>query len=173
MSALEIHPFPPVWNEQSRILILGSFPSVRSRETGFYYGHPQNRFWPLLAYLYNEQVPDSVDEKRNFVLRHGIALWDVIESCQITGSSDSSIRKVKPNHIAALIKQTNIRSVYCNGQQAWRLYQKYCAETCSLQGIPLPSTSPANAVWSMKKLIEAWQIILPLPETGEKPKSND
>jgi len=99
----QVHPFPPVWNEQSRILILGSFPSVRSRETGFYYGHPQNRFWPLMARLYGETVPPSINERRSFALRNGIALWDVIESCVITGSSDASIRDAKPNDISGLI----------------------------------------------------------------------
>lgn len=112
--------------------------------------------------------PNPLITKRNFVLRHGIALWDVIESCQINGSNDSSIRKAKPNDIAALISRTNIRFVYCNGHQAWRLYQKYCAEACGMQAIPLPSTSPANAIWNMKRLADTWQIILQHPESKEK-----
>ena len=161
MPTHENHPFPPVWNERSRILILGSFPSVRSREIGFYYGHPQNRFWPLLAQLFHENTPVTIEDRRSFVLRHGIALWDVIESCQITGSSDSSIRNTKPNDIAGLISQTSIDHVYCNGQQAWRLYQKYCANGCGIQAISLPSTSPANAAWNLDRLADAWQIILP------------
>jgi len=156
----QVHPFPPVWNEQSRILILGSFPSVRSRETGFYYGHPQNRFWPLMARLYGETVPPSINERRSFALRNGIALWDVIESCVITGSSDASIRDAKPNDIASLIKQTNIRAVFCNGQQSYRLFERYCAHGCGIQAISLPSTSPANAAWNMERLIHAWKVIL-------------
>lgn len=167
MPMLEHHPFPPVWNEQSRILILGTFPSVRSRETGFYYGHPQNRFWPLLARLFDENTPASNEDRRQFAFRHGIALWDVIESCLITGSSDSSIREAVPNDIAALIEQTNIRCVCCNGRQAWRLYQQYCAEVCGIQAVPLPSTSSANAVWTMEKLAQAWQIILQSNQSKE------
>lgn len=155
-----VHPFPPVWNADSCVLILGSFPSVRSRETGFYYGHPQNRFWPLLARLYGEAMPIGTDERRAFALRNRIALWDVIQSCAITGSSDASIRDAKPNDIAALIRQTNITHIFCNGQQAYRLFQKYCAEDCGMQAISLPSTSPANAAWTMDRLAEVWQVIL-------------
>lgn len=154
-----IHPFAPVWDEKARILILGSFPSVRSRETGFYYGHPQNRFWPLMAKLYGEAVPQSADDRRAFVLRHGIALWDVIESCRIMGSSDASIHDAKPNHIAGLIAQTSITRIFCNGQQSYRMFQKYCAESCGMQAVPLPSTSPANAAWTMDRLAEAWKVI--------------
>lgn len=153
------HPFAPVWDAHSRILILGSFPSVRSRETGFYYGHPQNRFWPLLARLYGEPVPAAVDDRRAFALRHGIALWDAIESCSITGSSDASIRDAKPNDIAFLIRQTNINRIFCNGQQSYRMFVKYCAESCGLQATALPSTSPANAAWTLDRLAEVWQVI--------------
>lgn len=154
-----IHPFAPVWNDQSRILILGSFPSVRSRQIGFYYGHPQNRFWPLMARLFDEPIPKSTEERRTFALCHGIALWDSIESCQITGSSDASIRHAKPNDIASLIRQTSITRIYCNGQQSYRCFQKYCAETCPLPVIPLPSTSAANAAWTLDKLADAWKVI--------------
>jgi len=154
-----IHPFPPVWNKDSRILILGSFPSVRSRQIGFYYGHPQNRFWPLMARLYGEAVPQTTDERQAFALCHGIALWDTIESCRITGSSDASIRDAKPNDIAGLIHKTNITCIFCNGQQSWRMFEKYCAESCGMQAIPLPSTSPANAAWTMDRLAEAWKVI--------------
>ena len=154
-----IHPFPPVWNKDSRILILGSFPSVRSRQIGFYYGHPQNRFWPLMARLYGEAVPPTTDERQAFALRHGIALWDTIESCRITGSSDASIRDAKPNDIAGLIHKTNITRIFCNGQQSWRMFEKYCAESCGMPAVPLPSTSPANAAWTMERLAEAWKVI--------------
>ena len=154
-----VHPFAPVWDINSRVLILGSFPSVCSRQIGFYYGHPQNRFWPLMARLFGEPVPQTAQERRAFALRHGIALWDSIESCTITGSSDASIRAATPNDVAGLIRQSCIQRVYCNGQQAYKLYQTYCAEACGLAAIPLPSTSPANAAWTMDKLAQAWQII--------------
>ena len=154
------HPLSLVWNENSRILILGSFPSVRSREAGFYYAHPQNRFWPLLARLFDEPLPQTTEDRRAFALRHGIALWDSIESCTITGSSDASIREAKPNDIAWLIRQTGIQRIYCNGQQSYKLYQKYCADSCGLNAIPLPSTSPANAAWSLDQLADAWKVIL-------------
>ncbi len=155
-----VHPIAPVWNENARILILGSFPSVRSREAGFYYAHPQNRFWPLMARLYGEPVPQTTEERRIFALRHGIALWDSIQSCMITGSSDASIRQAKPNDIAGLICQSGIQRIYCNGQQSYRLYQKYCAEACGLNAIPLPSTSAANAAWTLDRLADAWKAIL-------------
>ena len=154
------HPLSPVWNENSRILILGSFPSVRSREAGFYYAHPQNRFWPLLARLFDEPLPQTTEDRRSFALRHGIALWDSIESCTITGSSDASIREAKPNDIARLIRQTGIQRIYCNGQQSYKLYQKYCAGSCGLNAVPLPSTSPANAAWTLDRLAAAWKVIL-------------
>ena len=155
-----VHPLAPVWNENSRILILGSFPSVRSREAGFYYAHPQNRFWPLMARLFDEPLPQTTEDRRDFALRHGIALWDSIESCTITGSSDASIREANPNDIARLIRQTGIQRIYCNGQQSYKLYQKYCAGSCGLNAIPLPSTSPANAAWALDRLADAWKVIL-------------
>lgn len=154
------HPLSPVWNENSRILILGSFPSVRSREAGFYYAYPQNRFWPLMARLFDEPIPQTKEDRRAFALRHGIALWDSIESCTITGSSDASIREAKPNDIARLIRQTGIQRIYCNGQQSYKLYQKYCAASCGLNAVPLPSTSAANAAWAIERLADAWKVIL-------------
>ena len=158
--SLVIHPFPAVWNADSRILILGSFPSVRSREMGFYYGHPQNRFWPLMARLYGEErIPQSIEDRRTFALRHGIALWDAIESCRITGSSDASIRDAKPNDIAGLMRRSSITRIFCNGQQSYRMFQKYCAEGCGMQATPLPSTSAANAAWSLPRLAQAWKVI--------------
>ena len=155
-----VHPLAPVWDSRSRILILGSFPSVRSREAGFYYAHPQNRFWPLMARLFEEAVPFTTEERRAFALRHGLALWDSIESCIITGSSDTSIRDAKPNDIAGLIAQSGIQCIYCNGQQSYRIFQKYCAENCPIQAVALPSTSPANAAWTMDRLAEAWKALL-------------
>jgi len=155
-----IHPFPPVWDEQSRILILGSFPSVRSRETGFYYGHPQNRFWRVLAQLYHEPVPCSIEERRNFALRHGIALWDTIQNCEISGSSDASIRNAIPNDIASLLQKAPVERIFCNGRRSWELYARFCEPHTGMKAILLPSTSPANAAWSLDQLAEAWKQIL-------------
>ena len=153
------HPFPPVVDANCRVLILGSFPSVRSREDGFFYGHPQNRFWPLLAAVYDEDTPASIPEKKALLLRHRIALWDVIASCEITGSSDSSIRNVFPNDVSSLLKQTGIERIYCNGRRAYDLYCRLLASSTGVEAILLPSTSPANAAWRLERLIEAWQII--------------
>ncbi len=158
-----IHPIEPIWDSDSRILILGSFPSVRSRQAQFYYAHPQNRFWPLLSRMFNEPLPVSIEERRAFALRHGIALWDVIQSCAITGSSDASIRDVQANDLSALLSQTQISRIFLNGQQAFRLYERYCTQSCAMPAIPLPSTSPANAAWSMDRLMEAWKVIRSVP----------
>lgn len=157
---METHPFAPVWNQDSRVLILGSFPSVRSREIGFYYGHPQNRFWRVLAALYDCGVPDGTRERRDFALSHGIALWDVFASCEITGSSDQSIRRAIPNNIADLLEGSTIRSVFCNGKKAYDAYQARLAESCGLSAVYLPSTSAANAAWRLDELVEAWRVLL-------------
>ena len=154
-----IHPIPPVFDADSRILILGSFPSVKSRESCFFYGHPQNRFWKLLARLRKEDVPSSIEEKKEFLLRNHIAVWDTIHSCSIEGSSDSSIRNVKANDIGGLLAQTSIRAVFANGDKACQLYRKYCMEQAGREIIRLPSTSPANAAWTLEKLIQAWSVI--------------
>ena len=155
-----IHPFAPVWNAQSRVLVLGSFPSVRSREMGFYYGHPQNRFWRVLSMLYQEGLPISVQERRAFVLRHGVALWDALASCDIVGSSDQSIRNAIPNDIASLLKKSTIERVFLNGQRAYAAYHRHCGECLALPAVALPSTSAANAAWSLERLVEAWRVIL-------------
>ena len=149
------HPFEPVYDENSRILILGSFPSVRSRSDGFYYGHPQNRFWRLMSALYGEEFLRTIEEKRNFLLKNGIALWDVIASCEIENSSDSSIRNAVPNDLEQILKHSKIRSIYTNGKTADKLYRKYYQR----EAIFLPSTSPANAVWTFEKLLQAWSQI--------------
>ena len=150
------HPFAPVYDKNSRILILGSFPSVRSREENFYYGHPQNRFWKLLAKIYDEPIPQTIEEKKRFLLHHGIALWDVISSCEIENSSDQSIREAVVNDLQEIFENADIRAVFVNGKAAFRLYQKYHGkEACCL-----PSTSPANAAWTMERLEEAWSVIL-------------
>jgi hypoxanthine-DNA glycosylase len=150
------HPFDPIYNESSRVLILGSFPSVRSRADNFYYGHPQNRFWKLLAKLYGVSALQTVDEKKAFLLQNGIALWDVIASCEIENSSDQSIRQAVVNDLNEIFEAADIRAIFLNGKAAYRLYQKYYKN----EAVCLPSTSPANAAWSMEKLEEAWSVIL-------------
>lgn len=147
--------FEPVFDQNSHTLIVGTWPSPKSREQGFYYGHPQNRFWPLMARLLGEGLPQTVPEKKAMLLRHGFALWDTIESCTITGASDASIRDVVPTDIAALARDTAIRRVLCNGATAYRLYTAYSAVP-DLAAVKLPSTSPANAAWSMDRLAGAW-----------------
>ena len=154
-----IHPIPPVYDKDSRVLILGSFPSVRSREEGFFYGHPQNRFWKVTAMVFGEEPPPSIDEKRSFLLRNHIALWDVIGSCEIDGSSDSSIRNVTVNDLSAILKTADIQEIFLNGKKAEQLYKKYLLPTVKRDAVCLPSTSPANAAWSIEKLVEAWKII--------------
>ena len=153
------HEFPPLYDANSRILILGSFPSVKSREAQFFYGHPQNRFWKILAALTDEALPQTIEEKRSLALRHGIALWDVIEECEIKGSSDSSIRNVLPTDIPAVLKAAPIRQIYTNGNLATRLFEKYQEGVCGRRTIGLPSTSPANAAWTLPKLMEKWSVI--------------
>lgn len=155
----QIHNIEPVYDEHSRILILGSFPSVRSRETQFFYGHPQNRFWKLLARIYEEDVPQNVEQKKAFLRKNNIAIWDVIASCDINGSSDSSIRNVVPNDISIITQTCHICHIYCNGKQSYRLYRKYVEPQLNREAVCLPSTSPANAAWDLNKLESSWNII--------------
>ena len=157
---MEVHTIKPVFNKDSRILILGSFPSVKSREAKFFYGHPQNRFWKLLGELFNENAGDGAKEKTEFLLKHNIALWDVIASCEIEGSSDSSITNVTPNDISIILKEANIRAIFTNGKTADKLYKKYIENKTGIKAICLPSTSPANAAWTFDKLKEEWKKIL-------------
>lgn len=154
------HTIAPVYDARSRVLILGSFPSVKSREAAFFYGHPQNRFWRVLAALTGAPVPQSIPEKRALLLNHGIALWDTIASCEITGSSDSSIRNVTPNDLTPVLQTAKIQKIYCNGTASWQLYQKYLLPRTKLPAEKLPSTSPANAAWTLPRLIGAWKVIL-------------
>ena len=154
-----LHPIDPVFDKDSRVLILGSFPSVRSREEGFFYGHPQNRFWKVTARVFGEEVPKTVDEKKAFLLRNHIALWDVIGSCDIEGSSDASIRNATVNDISHILKTARIKAVFLNGRKAYSLYQKYMYPDVKREGICLPSTSPANAMWSVDKLTSEWKQI--------------
>lgn len=151
------HTFGPVYNARSKILILGTFPSVKSRENQFYYGHPQNRFWKVLAALTKSPLPEDINGKKKLLLTNGIAVWDVIESCQIAGSSDSSIRDVIPNDIGKLLKHTDIRQIFANGQKAYDLYMRYIyPETGGRKPEKLPSTSPANAAFRLERLVDIW-----------------
>ena len=151
-----VHNIEPVFDNNSRILILGSFPSVKSRETEFFYGHPQNRFWRVTAAVCGCGVPGTVEEKKRMLLGNHIALWDVIESCDIEGSSDSSIRNVRINDFTRIFKATDIRRVFANGSAAYELYRRHVGNSITR----LPSTSPANAAWSTRRLIDAWRVIL-------------
>ena len=154
-----IHPIPPVYDENSKVLILGSFPSVKSREACFFYGHPQNRFWKLIASIFEDDVPETIDEKKAFLLRHNIAVWDVIKSCDITGSSDASIKNVVPNDLSIILSAADIRSIYVNGKTAYKYYEKYTKPILNRDAICLPSTSPANAAWNMERLKDEWKIL--------------
>ena len=162
-----VHSIPPVCSANSRILILGSFPSVRSREVGFFYGHPQNRFWKTLAGVLGAAVPCSLDEKKAFLERHGIALWDVVASCEIVGSSDASIRNAVPNDLSGILKTAPIRAIFTNGSTADKLYRKYLRECIGMDAVCLPSTSPANAAWSQERLLGAWRVITEFLQKGE------
>lgn len=154
-----VHTFAPVYDKNSKLLILGSFPSVKSREISFYYGHPRNRFWTLLSALLKQPIPVSIEEKKNLLLSYHIALWDVIQSCEIKGSSDSSIKNVVPNNILSLIEQTSVTHIYANGSKAYSLYEKYCKPDIFLPITKLPSTSPANAAFPLERLIKEWSIL--------------
>ena len=156
---MPIHTIEPVYNSDSRVLILGSFPSVKSREQQFFYGHPQNRFWRVVAGVFDCPVPQNVPEKKALLLGHGIAVWDVIASCTISGSSDASIRDVVPNDISGILEAVDIRKIYANGAKSYELYQKYIYPQTKREIEKLPSTSPANAAFSYERLLEAWKII--------------
>lgn len=154
------HPFPPLYDKNSKILILGSFPSVKSREQKFFYGHPQNRFWKVISAVFGCDTPETVEEKRAFLLENGIALWDVIASCEITGSSDDSIRDVKANDISQILDEADIRQIFVNGKTAEKYYKKYTKAQNGREAVCLPSTSPANAAWSTARLIEKWKELI-------------
>ena len=150
------HPFEPVFDSRSRVLILGSFPSVRSRAEGFYYGHPQNRFWRMLALVYGEETPADIPSKKRLLLTHQLALWDAAAQCDIEGSLDSSIANAVPTDLSVILKKASITRVLCNGQTAGRLYQRLQQPLTGLPAQILPSTSPLNAAWSLERLAEAW-----------------
>ena len=153
------HSFKPVYDENSRILILGTLPSVKSRENNFYYGHKQNRFWKLLAYLLDEPVPETIDEKKYMLFKNHIAIWDVIQSCDIRGSSDSSIKNVVPSDLEKIILNTKITHIFANGATARKLYEKHHEKKLGIKIEALPSTSPANAAYSLERLINEWSSL--------------
>lgn len=157
------HPIPPVFDSHSKILILGSFPSVKSRESQFFYGHPQNRFWKVLSAVFHTEEPLTIEEKRYFLLSHGIAVWDVIASCDIEGSSDSSIKNVVSNDLTGILNAAAIQTIFTNGKTAEKYYRKYLQKAIGREAVCLPSTSPANAAWSLEHLIDTWhQLIFPI-----------
>lgn len=153
------HPIPPFWDADSRVLILGSFPSVKSRECGFFYGHKQNRFWKVTAAVFSDGVPESLEEKKAFLRKNRIALWDVIAACEIEGSSDASIRDAVANDITPILANADIRHIFVNGKTAAALYEKYILPQVGREAITLPSTSPANAAWTLPRLTEVWRMI--------------
>lgn len=156
---MPVHSIAPVFDKDSKVLILGSFPSVRSREEGFFYGHPQNRFWKVTSRIFGEELPVTIDEKKAFLIRNHIALWDVIGSCEIDGSSDSSIRDVTVNDLSVILGTADIRAIFLNGKKAEQYYLKYLFPILKRDAVCLPSTSPANAAWNLEKLADAWKII--------------
>ena len=158
-NTFEKHEFAPVYDKNSKVLILGTFPSVKSREMQFYYGHPQNRFWKLLAMLTGWPVPGTIPEKKEMLL-NGIAVWDVIQSCEIIGSSDSSIRNVVSNDLSQVLAGSSVTRIYANGKTAEKLYNKYVKDQTGMEVMGLPSTSPANAAYSLERLAQSWSQIL-------------
>ena len=152
-----VHPFPPLYNKESSILILGSFPSVKSREQSFFYGHPQNRFWKVLAAVYENPTPMSIQEKKAFLLANKVALWDVIGSCEIEGSADSTIKSVCANDLSKILENSRIERIFVNGATAKKYYDRYLLKQTKIEAVLLPSTSPANAAWSLERLVDFWK----------------
>lgn len=153
------HSIAPVFDSNAKILILGSFPSVKSRDAAFFYAHPQNRFWRVLTAVCNSPIPESIDDKKQFLLDRQIALWDVIAACDIVGSADGSIKNAVPNDLNVILKRAEIRRIFVNGKTAEKVYNRYIRDTIGREAVLLPSTSPANAAWSLERLIEAWSVI--------------
>ena len=154
-----VHGFAPVYDARSRVLVLGTLPSVKSREAAFYYGHPRNRFWAVLAAVFDASVPQSTDEKKALLLSSGVALWDVVGQCDIRRSADSTIRNVVPNDLAPILRTGQIRAIYTNGAKAAELYRKHLLPASGIEAVYLPSTSPANAACTLEELIEAWRVL--------------
>jgi len=155
-----VHPVEPLFNENSRVLILGTFPSPKSREGKFFYHHPQNRFWKVMAALTGPPASETIEEKKELILSNGFAVWDVVKSCRVTGASDSSIKDVVPTDLSIILDHAPIEKIYANGGTAYKLYMKYSYPKTGCPIEKLPSTSPANAAWSLERLIEAWSVIL-------------
>ena len=155
-----VHTIPPLYDSHSRVLLLGSIPSPKSREAGFYYAHPQNRFWRVLAAVLGEEIPQTVEEKRAMCLTHHVALWDTISRCDIAGASDLSIRNAEPNDIGKLVRESEITRIFATGGKSAELYRKLIEPKLHIPIMQLPSTSPANAAWSLERLIEAYRVIL-------------
>ena len=155
-----VHTIPPLYDCHSRMLLLGSIPSPKSREIGFFYGHPQNRFWRVLAAVLGEEVPQTIEDKRAMCLKHHVALWDTIARCDIVGASDTSIRNAEPNDIGKLVRESEITRIFATGGKSAELYRKLIEPTLHIPITQLPSTSPANAAWSLERLIEAYRVIL-------------
>ena len=153
---MELHSIEPIYDENSKILILGSFPSVKSREERFFYAHPQNRFWRVLARAFGAQLPQSIEEKKHFLLSNRIALWDVIASCDIEGSSDVTIKNATANDLSRITSVAKIEKIILNGKTAEKYFNKYLRQNININAISLPSTSPANAAWSIENLTRAW-----------------
>ena len=151
------HPFPALFDHNSKVLILGSFPSSKSRESNFFYGHPQNRFWKVIASIVGEETPCDIDSKKRLLYDNGIALWDSISQCEITGSSDSSIKNVVPNDLSPIFETAKIKQIFCNGKKSYELFNRYIQASCGITAICLPSTSPANASWSLERLISEYK----------------
>ena len=158
-AGLVTHEFDAFFDKDSRVLILGTIPSPKSREQGFYYGQPQNRFWKVLADVLGEEFPQTVEERKRFLKRNHIALWDVLESCEIKGASDVSIRNARPNDMNRILQAADIRAIFATGAKAAQLYKKLCFPECGVEAVRLPSTSPANCGCSYEKLREAYSQI--------------
>ena len=154
-----IHPIPPLYDSDSTKLILGSFPSIKSREAMFFYGHPQNRFWKLMAVIYGESTPVTIEEKKKLILSHNLALWDSIRTCTITGSSDSSVKDVVPNDLSVILNNSRVEKIFCNGALSYKMYMKHIYPSTKIEAVKLPSTSPANAAYSIERLYEQWHIL--------------
>ena len=155
-----VHPLEPCFTKESKILILGSFPSVKTREYGFFYGHPQNRFWRVMEVLFKEKLSDDIDGRKDFLTRKKIALYDSIYQCDIVGSSDASIKNAQPSDLSRIIKGADIKEVFLNGATSYKYYKKYHEKDLGLEGVKLPSTSPANARYRLDDLVNEWRVIL-------------
>lgn len=155
----QTHNIPPLYGKNSRALILGSFPSVASRAERFFYAHPQNRFWKVLSAVFSAPLPATIDEKKRLILTNGLALFDVIASCTIAGSADSSVTDVVPNDLTPILRTGSIERIFVNGKTAEKYYLKYLAEKTGMPCVCLPSTSAANASYSLEKLIAAWRVL--------------